>query len=48
LLAGARRGLSGPERVEMTRHLKEAADNLYPVLPQLAAYLDRRDGRNDF
>ena len=32
LLACARRGLSGPELVELTRHLKEAADDLYPLL----------------
>ncbi len=48
LLACARRGLSGPELVELTRHLKEAADDLYPLLRQLEAYLHRRDGRYDF
>ncbi len=33
LLACARRGLSGPELVELTRHLeKEVADDLYPLL----------------
>jgi hypothetical protein len=34
--------------VELTRHLKEVADDLYPVLRQLEAYLHRRDGRYDF
>ena len=48
LLACARRGLSGPELVELTRPLKEAADDLYPLLRQLEAYLHRRDGRYDF
>jgi len=49
LLACARRGLSGPELVERTRHLKkEEADDLYPLLRQLEAYLHRRAGRYDF
>ncbi len=48
LLACARRGLSGPELEELTRHLNESADDLYPLLRQLEAYLHRRDGRYDF
>jgi len=48
LLACARRGLSGHELVELKRHLKEAAGDLYPLLRQLEAYLHRRDGRHDF
>jgi hypothetical protein len=48
LLVCARRGLSGPELVELTRDLKKQADDLYPLLRQLDAYLQRRDGRYDF
>ena len=48
LLACARRGLGGPELVELTRDLHEAADDLYPLLRQLEAYLHRREGRYDF
>ena len=48
LLVCARRGLSGPELVELTRDRGEWADELYPLLRQLAPYLHRRDGRYDF
>jgi len=48
VLACARRGLSGPDLVALTRDLREAADDLYPLLRQLEAYLHRRDGRYDF
>jgi nephrocystin-3 len=48
LLVCARRGLSGPELVELTRNLAEATDALYPLLRQLEPYLHRRDGRYDF
>src|SRR5262249_42782985 len=48
LLACARRGLAGPELVELTRDLNDAAGDLYPLLRQLEAYLHRREGRYDF
>ncbi len=48
LLACSRRGLRGPELVELTRSLGEQADDLYPVLRQLRAYLQIRDGLFDF
>ena len=48
LLACSRRGLAGPELVELTQDLNESADDLYPLLRQLEPYLHRRDGRFDF
>ncbi len=48
LLGCSRRGLSGPELVELTRHLGEQADDLCPVLRQLRPYLHVRDGFFDF
>ena len=48
LLACSRRGLAGPELVELTQNLNESADDLYPLLRQLEPYLHRRDGRYDF
>ncbi len=48
LLACSRRGLSGPELVELTRDLGGQADDLYPVLRQLRPYLQVRDGLFDF
>ncbi len=48
LIACSRRGLAGPDLVELTRDLSEAADDLYPLLRQLEPYLQRRDGRYDF
>ena len=48
LIACSRRGLAGPDLVELTRDLNEAADDLYPLLRQLEPYLHRRDGLYDF
>src|SRR5205085_2703299 len=48
LLACSRRGLSGPELVDLTRNLGEQAHDLYPVLRQLRPYLHVRHGLFDF
>ena len=48
LIACSRRGMAGPDLVELTRDLNEAADDLYPLLRQLESYLHRREGRYDF
>jgi len=48
LLACSRRGLNGPELVELTGSLEGEGDDLYPVLRQLRPYFQVRDGLFDF
>ena len=47
LLACSRRGLTGPELLQLTEG-DEADREVFPLLRQLEPYLQRRDGRYDF